>query len=169
MRQVRSTPSFCFAQWWQSCVVSIQCQCRFALVVTKLAADCDFRLKTPRTRVFSPPPRVLSFCWLLTCAPRLGFMRRKCRRMMAFTSDRLYIVRVDDGKAKASYPLKSVQLAPSDKVNQVSAREYWRLHRLAANNRSTCTRCKKRRDKKATRFAGKGAEPRGLGRFCSSP
>jgi len=49
-------------------------------------------------------------------------MRRKCRRMMAFTSDRLYIVRVDDGKAKASYPLKSVQLAPSDKVNQASAR-----------------------------------------------
>lgn len=47
-------------------------------------------------------------------------MRRKCRRMMAFTSDRLYIVRVDDGKAKASYPLKSVQLAPSDKVNQAS-------------------------------------------------
>lgn len=47
-------------------------------------------------------------------------MRRKCRRMMAFTSDRLFIVRVDDGKAKASYPLKSVQLAPSDKVNQAS-------------------------------------------------
>lgn len=40
--------------------------------------------------------------------------------MMAFTSDRLYIVKVDDGKAKASYPLKTVQLAPSDKVNQVS-------------------------------------------------
>lgn len=40
---------------------------------------------------------------------------------MAFTSDRLFIVRVDDGKAKASYPLKSVQLAPSDKVNQASA------------------------------------------------
>lgn len=51
---------------------------------------------------------------------RLGFMRRKCRRMMAFTSDRLYVVRVDDGKAKGSYPLKSVQLAPSDKVNPVS-------------------------------------------------
>lgn len=46
-------------------------------------------------------------------------MRRKNRRMMAFTADRLYIVRVEDGKAKASYPLKSVQLAPSDKVNQV--------------------------------------------------
>lgn len=42
---------------------------------------------------------------------------------MAFTSDRLFIVRVDDGKAKASYPLKSVQLAPSDKVNPVSAWE----------------------------------------------
>lgn len=39
--------------------------------------------------------------------------------MMAFTSDRLYVVKVDDGKAKASYPLKSVQLAPSDKVNPV--------------------------------------------------
>lgn len=51
---------------------------------------------------------------------RLGFMRRKCRRMMAFTSDRLYIVRVEDGRAKASYPIKSVQLAPSDKVNQAS-------------------------------------------------
>lgn len=50
-------------------------------------------------------------------------MRRKCRRMMAFTSDRLYIVRVDDGKAKASYPLRSVQLAPSDKVNQASTRQ----------------------------------------------
>lgn len=49
-------------------------------------------------------------------------MRRKCRRMMAFTSDRLYVVRVDDGKAKASYPLKSVQLAPSDKVNPASFR-----------------------------------------------
>lgn len=42
---------------------------------------------------------------------------------MAFTSDRLFIVRVDDGKAKASYPLKSVQLAPSDKVNPVSTRQ----------------------------------------------
>ena len=39
---------------------------------------------------------------------------------MAFTSDRLYVVRVDDGKAKGSYPLKSVQLAPSDKVNPAS-------------------------------------------------
>lgn len=47
-------------------------------------------------------------------------MRRKCRRMMAFTADRLYIVKVDDGKAKDSYPLKSVQLAPSDKINQAS-------------------------------------------------
>ena len=42
---------------------------------------------------------------------------------MAFTSDRLYIVRVDDGKAKASYPLKSVQLVPSDKVYQASAHD----------------------------------------------
>lgn len=55
-------------------------------------------------------------------------MRRKCRRMMAFTSDRLYIVRVDDGKAKASYPLKSVQLAPSDKVTPVSAWEGKNTH-----------------------------------------
>lgn len=46
-------------------------------------------------------------------------MRRKCRRMMAFTEDRLYILKVDDGKAKASYPIKSVQLSPSDKVNPV--------------------------------------------------
>eukprot|EP00752_Nemacystus_decipiens_P001840 g1774.t1 len=60
-------------------------------------------------------PRTFAARFFVT---RLGFMRRKCRRMMAFTSDRLYIVRVDDGKAKASYPLKSVQLAPSDKVNQ---------------------------------------------------
>lgn len=43
--------------------------------------------------------------------------------MMAFTADRLYVVRVEDGRAKASYPIKSVHLAPSDKVNQVSARE----------------------------------------------
>ncbi|CAM9212486.1 unnamed protein product, partial [Ectocarpus sp. 12 AP-2014] len=62
-------------------------------------------------------PRTFAARFFVT---RLGFMRRKCRRMMAFTSDRLFIVRVDDGKAKASYPLKSVQLAPSDKVNQAS-------------------------------------------------
>ena len=45
--------------------------------------------------------------------------------MMAFTSDRLYILKVDDGKAKASYPLKTVQLAPSDKVNQVNGDLEW--------------------------------------------
>lgn len=61
-------------------------------------------------------------------------MRRKCRRMMAFTSDRLYIVRVDDGKAKASYPLKSVQLAPSDKVNQASGMD--KKKRMYAETRS---------------------------------
>lgn len=50
---------------------------------------------------------------------RLGFMRRKCRRMMAFTTERMYVVKVEDGRAKASFPIKSVVLAPSDKVNQV--------------------------------------------------
>lgn len=39
---------------------------------------------------------------------------------MAFTPDRLYVVRVEDGRPKTSYPIKSVQLAPSDKVNQAS-------------------------------------------------
>lgn len=57
-------------------------------------------------------------------------MRRKCRRMMAFTADRLYVVRVEDGRAKTSYPIKSVQLAPSDKVNQASdtKRTTWSMY-----------------------------------------
>lgn len=100
----------------------MRCQCHyfycllFCRLQTKILVLFFRFFENSWTRLFVP--HVL-LCWLLPCA-RLGFMRRKCRRMMAFTSDRLFIVRVDDGKAKASYPLKSVQLAPSDKVNQAS-------------------------------------------------
>ncbi|CAM9717877.1 unnamed protein product, partial [Discosporangium mesarthrocarpum] len=51
-------------------------------------------------------------------ATRLGMMRWKCRRMIALTSERLYVLRVEDSKVKTSYPIKSVQLLPTEKSNQ---------------------------------------------------